>query len=798
MKRAVIAALLCVLGVAAVLGWAAANAATSLRIELTTPTMCEADFDDGEAMPTLEVEWEVTGGTQPYRVAVGNTLSDQAGGVANEICGIWTQDDVDSGVMTVQARVVDANGDAAAAIAHVYAVRVVRSNNLPQGFSGLAAGRVYRVDNLLMTIPAAFGMSVAERRCANGDAACEDIIELHFCCEDPTELNPVIQVSRSERREVLRVVGWHFAYDKAEIHEALNQFAASIGRPPATTTLPSGVAARQPNDLSLKLISPAICDQPQETWKVAPVSISWAVIGGADSRRVVIQGREFAGRSGTVDVPCGVLNGRYADSGLQIVHGTVTDSDGSVASDTAYVYSIASAPAGLLTGGETYRLYSYDSIGLLVTIPPVASVRNEGLGGIACDDGGHCEDQQQFSLKEDGAGAFVSIGIETGTEGWRRTGGLACAKVYESDCAEDPSPSHPIHSRIDALLASIGRPPELPPEHRDQLTPLTITAYADPPGCVTGELALNNAILGPSSSAGRSAGTTYAGGAVNLHLHVVGGFWAPITVTVDNADVDDRKVILGSNYANVRLAGITEGRLFRKSCTEAPGTIAVALHAQDRSDPPQQADGSASLQIFPKIGDDDRVALSAIPHLTGFCTPGGQVELWWGAAGDDASARLIVAVQGLDGLQPATGRAWVQCQSDVGRQVVWVMAADPDDSRHVAAVPVLLMVVDDPPVPNALFASLGALPIGCEPGAKITVAWSAIGGLAPYTVRSGRVVRSGSVGPNTIQTVCPPRHWAFPEFGVLEIGVSDSAATPRIVVDRFPFPLSEMTPGASP
>ena len=123
MKRAAIVLLLCVLGLLAVLGWAVANAATPLRITLFAPYECEADFDYGDVAPTLNVEWKVTGGTPPYRIAVGNTLSDEPTGIANLVCGRGHGITAESDVMPVQARVVDAAGRAATAINNVYVPR---------------------------------------------------------------------------------------------------------------------------------------------------------------------------------------------------------------------------------------------------------------------------------------------------------------------------------------------------------------------------------------------------------------------------------------------------------------------------------------------------------------------------------------------------------------------------------------------------------------------------------------------------------------------------------------------------
>lgn len=121
MRRAVIAALLCVLGLAAVAGWAATSAATPLRIELSSPTMCEAgDADKGETAQMFSVEWQVVGGTAPYRVAVGDTLSDKPSGVAHLTCGRGHGITAASEVMPIQARVVDAAGRAATAISNVY------------------------------------------------------------------------------------------------------------------------------------------------------------------------------------------------------------------------------------------------------------------------------------------------------------------------------------------------------------------------------------------------------------------------------------------------------------------------------------------------------------------------------------------------------------------------------------------------------------------------------------------------------------------------------------------------------
>lgn len=765
MKRAVIAALLCVLGLAAVVGWAAASAATPLRIELTAPTMCEADFDDGEVTPTLDVAWEITGGTPPYRVAVGNTLSDEAEGVADLLCGVWWSDEVDSGVMTIQARVTDAQGRAATAIKPVYAVRAVTAERfLNRRDQRLTRGRTYRVYGVLMTMPDELELYLSDRRrhlsSPTGSDNVATVLHTGSRTDQAIRGGTVIWFSRADGREARRQVSEHLPHSTATLHNAaLDDLAASVGRLPELTALPPGIANTDNPKLTLKLVAPAICDQPTdpEPWGGAAardVPVAWLISGASGPYRVVINGREFEATNGSVDVQCGELTGRYADSGLQIVHGTVIDADGNVASDVVYVYSIADAHvARHLTNGETYRLYPDHSIGLLVTIPLSAAVQLEGFGGEVCFGSEHCEDSLQFSLREGEAGAFVSIGIETGTEGWRRTGDLDCAKVYESGCTEGLPPSHPIHAQIDALLASIGRPPELPPEHRDQLAPLTIMGYADPPSCVAGSPVVHNTM---DLYDGRPLGTM-AGGTVNLRLSISGGFWTPITVTADGTNLyGDGWHWMGGIHGPRSYGRMeAEDRLFPVECgDDEVGDRTIHLSARDNSDPPQEASGDVSFAVLSAFGGEERLDLWAVPQPSGFCKPGGRAMIAWGIQ-EDATAPYLVAVQGVDGLLPRKGAAWVTCQLEAGQQTVWVLAADSGDPRRSAAVPVLLTVTDDPPVPNTFLAAASAAVSACVPGSEVEVLWSAIGGLPPYTARDLESPSRSSLSANSFTAICP-------------------------------------------
>lgn len=801
MKRAAIVLLLCVLGLLAVLGWAVADAATPLRITLFAPYECEADFDYGDVAPTLNVEWQVTGGTPPYRVAVGNTLSDGAGGVANLICGVWWGDEVDSGVMTIQARVIDAQGRAATAIKYVYAVRVVTAERFHNSRGQrLTRGRTYRVYGVLMTMPDKFDLYLGDRRrhisTPTGPENVATVLHTGGWTDQAIAGGTVIWLSRADGREARRQIPEHFSRSSAAEHNAaLDDLVASVGRPPEQTALPPGIVSADSPELALRLVAPAICDQPAGPGTdsaVRDVPVAWSISGASKPHRVVIDGREFGATSGSVDVQCGELAGRYADSGLRVVHGTVIDTDGNIASDVAYIYSIANVHTALqLTNEETYRLYPHGSRGVLITIPPTATVRLEGLGGTGCD-GGYCEDELYFSLREDGAGAYVAFGAETGTVILRRTGGIDCAKVYESDCTGALSPSHPIHARIDALLASIGRPPELLPEHRDQLAPLTITGYADPPACVAGLPVVYNTT---SLSDGAEFGTV-AGGAVNLHLNVSGGFWAPITVTADglNGDLWDLRdwSVFGAQYYG-RLA--LEDRLFLATCgDDEVGSRTVSLSARDGGNPPQEANGDVSFAVLPAFGVENSLDLWAVPQPSGFCEPGGRAMIAWGIQ-DDATAPYLVAVQGVDGLLPRAGAAWVKCQSELGPQIVWVLAADSSAPRRTAAVPMLLTVADDPPVPNTFLVAASAAVADCMPGSDTEVLWGAIGGLPPYALRDLESISPKSLAVNSFAAICPQLE-LYPNYSPLAFGAHDSSTLPRtrVLVVGWRIPASDAMP----
>lgn len=177
MNRVIIAALLCALGLA--LAWAVADADEPLTITLTAPPSCEADFDGRPVTPTLEVEWRVSGGVGPYAVVVDGERYESASGIASVICGIWDTgepDNVDSGVMTIQARVTDGDGDTTAAVAYSYAISVIRTDGSYPATT-LRTGQTYRVHGVLLTIPDEFDVafsSYISGDCNVGQTTCDD------------------------------------------------------------------------------------------------------------------------------------------------------------------------------------------------------------------------------------------------------------------------------------------------------------------------------------------------------------------------------------------------------------------------------------------------------------------------------------------------------------------------------------------------------------------------------------------------------------------------------------------------
>jgi len=121
-------------------------------------------------------------------------------------------------------------------------------------------------------------------------------------------------------------------------------------------------------------------------------------------------------------------------------------------------------------------------------------------------------------------------------------------------------------------VASVGQPPTLPADLADQLAPLRITADVDPISCQVGGYNIQtarerNENWGRLHDGEYTTANPIGGPAVNLNWSVTGGYWTPLTITVNGRDPSAHRLVL--------------------NCPQRDGTHEIRLTASDRSDPPQ-------------------------------------------------------------------------------------------------------------------------------------------------------------------------------------------------------------------
>ncbi len=740
--------LLCSFVVAAASMMQSAAAADPLSITLTAPTTCEADFDDRQAAPELEVTWQVSGGAAPYSVVVDGVRYSDASGVATVLCGIWQLDQVESGVTVIQAHVTDAEGASAGAVAYVYAIRVIRADHIQnvRGVS-LTAGHTYRVHGLLLTVPEGFGLGVGDyltADCALDDEQCDDQFRL-------SGSGGQVSLRRWHADEASRSVDASGIFSADEVHSALDELVASIGQPPSLAQLPPNLSAASSDELTLRMIAPAICEENGPYYRPSTSVVAWEISGGTNPYNLIIDGQQTAASSGDIHAQCGELFGRETDSGLHSVHGIVVDADGRVASNVVHTYGIKDIRGGAtLNGGNTYRLF-----GQLLTFPEGVTAEVGDYAEVECtayDDPGYdssyvCEDYFGLVVTIGDVRAYTSFGVDTGreddTRGW---------------VEPTPGPAHPIHAKLDALAASIGQPPSLPDDHAAQLAPLKMSAYADPPSCIA-DRGMASIAAGENwtnwGKDGITSGAPVGGGAVNIYWSVTGGFWTPVTVRLNDRDPSAHRMVY--------------------DCRDQSATPTVELHVVDKSDPPQESSATVAIDVLPVAGDN-ALDLLAYPFISAYCEPGAHAMIGWGLYGE--ASPVTVSIDGVDGEFGRAGALRMLCQDEVGTQTVTVRASETGDTERSDAVDVHLVVTDDPPEFVNLVAAVA--PSGgrdCTAGSSVELIWSAIGGVPPYEV-SVPGDDTATIDDESITIICP----AAPGDHALRVEVRDSGFRPRIQI----------------
>lgn len=708
-----------------------AESATPLSITLTVPASCEADYDEREVVPELEVEWRVEGGSAPYRVVVDGVRYSEASGGASVVCGVWQGDEVDSGIMVIQAHVEDATGSAAGALSYVYAVRMIRADPV-ENYTDvtLRSGRTYRVHGVLLTAPDVFDLRLGGYRsadCGIDQAECDDRFQLHagHWASEP----PYIWIRRWHADEAGREVSEFDSLSAGQVDDVFDELIASIGQSP-TAALPGNVGGPGSDELRLTMIAPAICEENGPPYAPSTSVVAWEISGGAKPYRIVIDGEQVGASRGTLHVQCGARVGGRSDSGLHSVHGTVIDAQGLIASDVVHTYGIKDLRgSAALQGGETYRIF-----GQVLTVPEGVSAETGGYAHYNCSgsdedyerDPYYCEDTFGITIRDRELEAHLSFGVRSG----REYGGDDRGITPEVD------DGHSIHAKLDQIAASVGQPPALPEDLADQLRPLTISAYADPISCDTSgwysDMAAGEGWIS-SDGSGTTSGVPVGGGALNLYWAVTGGFWTPIIVTLDGRDPSAHRMVI--------------------SCAEKSGPGSIVLQASEQSDPPQQARLAIDFETVARQGDDE-LNLSAYPHLSGYCRPGETVLIGWFADYHEDRQR-VVTINSLDQRFGPSGTARIRCQEQIGTQTVTLRAVDDASPPNRATTVVRLVVTQDPPEFVELLAAAAPTPnSSCAPGERLRIVWKAIGGVPPYHVSLPGDPDAAVVG-DRIDTVCP-------------------------------------------
>ena len=195
---------------------------------------------------TMDVNWTVSGGAGPYRITIDGETRDPAheylgaSGTASVNCamtsgaeafirGTWRgyreQPDVDSGLKTIPAMVIDATGATAEASVDVYVI-------LELGSAGdrLEAGKTYKVFDQLVTVPEEIDLEINGIELAMGGASSFGLNVVGSSAQIALDLDFPGEVNRY----VPDAPHVGPAGQKIDLHAKFDELVASHGQPPTS------------------------------------------------------------------------------------------------------------------------------------------------------------------------------------------------------------------------------------------------------------------------------------------------------------------------------------------------------------------------------------------------------------------------------------------------------------------------------------------------------------------------------------------------------------------------------------
>lgn len=264
--------------------------AEPLTLTLKAPTICEVkpadryllgiagpidengeneesyEFGDWFGVANVLVRWQASGGTPPYTLVIDGEPRDAHGEYVGEAGGAlvscaleigetyfddrwgelerWhrTEPAVDSGLKAIHATVTDSSGATASASIEVHAVLETGG-----GLTVLEAGKTYRVEGRLMTVPEGIDITIGdmvENDCEGTD--CQNSLEF-FAKDGPHRVTIGLGLTTGEEYGLRSHLYWENGtptrlpeddprnaggVSEHPLHQKFDEFAESFGQPP--------------------------------------------------------------------------------------------------------------------------------------------------------------------------------------------------------------------------------------------------------------------------------------------------------------------------------------------------------------------------------------------------------------------------------------------------------------------------------------------------------------------------------------------------------------------------------------